>query len=157
MAWSRCDEVLPLCEELGIGFVPLSPLGYGFLTGTITQDAALRRPRARLPRLVPRIAEDALAANMALVDVVRHGRGTQGAYTRPDGAGLAAGAEAFHRADPRYNEGRPPRREHAARCHHLYRDGLHQLDAAVAAVKIEALGFLPGSRELTRVEAPPKT
>ena len=52
---SRSSEVLPICRELGIGFVPFSPLGRGFLTGTVTDDGSSRRfPRA--PASLPRRA-----------------------------------------------------------------------------------------------------
>ena len=62
-------EILPLCEELGIGFVPFSPLGAGFLTGKM--DAATRFAGTDFRSNVPRFAPDALKANMALVDLVR--------------------------------------------------------------------------------------
>jgi aryl-alcohol dehydrogenase-like predicted oxidoreductase len=69
--WTRDPEpeVLPICAELGIGFVPFSPLGKGFLTGTITPDTAFAADeiRARLPRFE---AEN-LATNQALLDHVR--------------------------------------------------------------------------------------
>ncbi|BDI05164.1 aldo/keto reductase [Sphaerotilus microaerophilus] len=65
-------QVLPLCEELGIGFVCWSPLAMGVLTGSVP---ATRRfdtaPDLDFRALVPRYAPDALAANMALVDLVR--------------------------------------------------------------------------------------
>jgi len=62
-------EVLPLCEELGIGFVPYSPLGRGFLTGQInerTRFNAANDNRATLPRFQP----EAIRANLALVDAL---------------------------------------------------------------------------------------
>ncbi|WP_371344777.1 aldo/keto reductase [Ancylobacter sp. IITR112] len=62
-------QVLPLCEELGIGFVPWSPLGMGFLAGRI--DAASRFEKQDFRASVPRFAPDALPANMALVELVR--------------------------------------------------------------------------------------
>jgi aryl-alcohol dehydrogenase-like predicted oxidoreductase len=58
-------EILPLLEELGIGFVPFSPLGKGFLTGTITADTQFADNDFR--SIVPRFAADARAANQALV------------------------------------------------------------------------------------------
>ena len=69
--WTREPEqdILPVLEELGIGFVPFSPLGRGFLTGAITPDAAFGQGDIR--NFVPRFAPDALAQNQALVDVVR--------------------------------------------------------------------------------------
>ncbi|MEU4689185.1 aldo/keto reductase [Actinoplanes sp. NPDC023714] len=62
------QEILPLLSELGIGFVPFSPLGRGFLTGAITTDTAFHSTdmRAGLPRFTP----EARAANQALVDLV---------------------------------------------------------------------------------------
>ena len=62
-------EILPTLEELGIGFVPFSPLGAGFLTGKIDESTAFGSADFRTK--VPRFAPDALKANMALVDVVR--------------------------------------------------------------------------------------
>ena len=56
--WARDPEaeVLPVCEELGIGFVPWSPLGQGFLTGTVTKDQSFAGNdiRSRFPRFHPR-------------------------------------------------------------------------------------------------------
>ncbi len=63
------EEILPACEELGIGFVPWSPLGAGFLTGAM--DANTRFDSADFRATVPRFAPEALKANLALVDLVR--------------------------------------------------------------------------------------
>lgn len=62
-------ELLRTLEELGIGFVPFSPLGAGFLTGKIDEKTAFDSTDFR--NKVPRFAPDALKANMALVDMVR--------------------------------------------------------------------------------------
>jgi len=62
-------EILPTMEELGIGFVPFSPLGAGFLTGKI--DANTRFDASDFRTHVPRFAPEALKANLALVDIVR--------------------------------------------------------------------------------------
>ena len=61
-------EILPLLEELGIGFVPFSPLGKGFLTGTIGADATFGDKDFR--HVVPRFSPEALKANQALVDLI---------------------------------------------------------------------------------------
>lgn len=68
--WTRDPEsdVLPTLHELGIGFVPFSPLGKGFLTGTI--DATTTFGDNDIRRRVPRFEERNLAANRALVDHV---------------------------------------------------------------------------------------
>jgi aryl-alcohol dehydrogenase-like predicted oxidoreductase len=61
-------EVLPACEELGIGFVPFSPLGRGFLTGTIDESTSFEKGDFRSG--LPRFAAEARKANKALVDQV---------------------------------------------------------------------------------------
>ncbi len=62
-------EILPACEELGIGFVPWSPLGAGFLTGAMDENT--RFGSADFRANVPRFAPDALKANLALVRLAR--------------------------------------------------------------------------------------
>jgi aryl-alcohol dehydrogenase-like predicted oxidoreductase len=68
--WWREPErdVLPALEALGIGFVPFSPLGRGFLTGTI--DAETRFDSTDFRNSVPRFAPEARAANQALIDLI---------------------------------------------------------------------------------------
>ena len=61
--------MLPTLETLGIGFVPFSPLGAGFLTGKI--DANTTFDTSDFRSNVPRFAPEALKANMALVDLVK--------------------------------------------------------------------------------------
>lgn len=70
--WSRDVErnVVPAAAELGVGFVPYSPLGRGFLTGTVRSAADLSAP-SDFRRTLPRFREGALDANLAVVDVVR--------------------------------------------------------------------------------------
>jgi len=69
--WTRDPEaeVLPALAELGIGFVPFSPLGKGFLTGTVTTDTSFADDDIR--RRVPRFNEENLTANQALVVQVK--------------------------------------------------------------------------------------
>ncbi|WP_213455275.1 aldo/keto reductase [Rhizomonospora bruguierae] len=67
--WRRPEaEVLPTLEELGIGFVPFSPLGKGFLTGKITQDTEFTSNDIRTT--IPRFDHDARQANQTLVDLL---------------------------------------------------------------------------------------
>ncbi|MDS4020958.1 MAG: aldo/keto reductase [Candidatus Competibacter sp.] len=68
--WWREPEadVLPTCEELGIGFVPFSPLGKGFLTGQIDENTAFAKDDFR--NIVPRFSPEARKANQALVDLL---------------------------------------------------------------------------------------
>jgi aryl-alcohol dehydrogenase-like predicted oxidoreductase len=62
-------EILPLLEELGIGFVPFSPLGKGFLTGQITRDTKFGKDDFR--NIVPRFTPENIEANLVLVDLVK--------------------------------------------------------------------------------------
>jgi len=69
--WRRPEEeVLPMLEELGIGFVPYSPLGKGFLTGKFDENTKFDNSdfRSTLPRFTP----EALKANQAMVDLVEN-------------------------------------------------------------------------------------
>jgi len=68
--WTRDPEaeVLPTLEELGIGFVPFSPLGKGFLTGKINEHTTFDRSDFR--NIVPRFTPEARKANQALVDLL---------------------------------------------------------------------------------------
>ena len=62
------NEVIPVLEELGIGLVPFSPLGKGFLTGTISADTKFDKTDGR--SMAPRFSEENREANQALVDLV---------------------------------------------------------------------------------------
>ena len=66
------EEVIPTLEELGIGFVPYSPLGKGFLTGAINENTKFDSTdfRSKLPRFTP----EALKANQAMIDLLGQDR-----------------------------------------------------------------------------------
>ncbi|MHA3773691.1 aldo/keto reductase [Verrucomicrobiota bacterium sgz303538] len=70
--WTRGPEtngILQACEELGIGFVPYSPLGKGFLTGAMTKDTKLGEGDFR--NILPRFTPEAMEKNQALVDLLK--------------------------------------------------------------------------------------
>lgn len=70
--WWRAVEtngILDACDELGIGFVPFSPLGRGFLTGALTKDTQLEPDDIRLK--IPRFAPAAIEKNQPLIDLLR--------------------------------------------------------------------------------------
>jgi aryl-alcohol dehydrogenase-like predicted oxidoreductase len=68
--WREPEEtVLPTLEELGIGFVPFSPLGKGFLTGKINESTKLDSTDSR--NILPRFAPEARKANLAFVDYLK--------------------------------------------------------------------------------------
>ena len=69
MWWREPEaEILPTLEELGIGFVPFSPLGKGFLTGKIDENTTFDKTDFR--NIVPRFSAEARKANQALVDLL---------------------------------------------------------------------------------------
>jgi aryl-alcohol dehydrogenase-like predicted oxidoreductase len=70
-------EILPLLEELGIGFVPFSPLGKGFLTGAIT--ASTKFDSTDFRNIVPRFSADARHANQTVVDLLAKTAAAKGA------------------------------------------------------------------------------
>jgi aryl-alcohol dehydrogenase-like predicted oxidoreductase len=68
--WRRPEEeLMPTLEELGIGFVPFSPLGKGFLTGKIDENTTFDSSDFR--NIVPRFTPEARKANQALVDLLK--------------------------------------------------------------------------------------
>lgn len=79
------EEVLPTLEELGVGFVPFSPLGKGFLTGKITAETTFDKSDFR--NIVPRFTPENRQANRALVDVL--GRFAQRKHATPAQIALA--------------------------------------------------------------------
>lgn len=69
--WHRKPEleIIPVLEELGIGFVPFSPLGKGFLTGKITDTTSLKKDDYR--NMLPRFSQEAMESNLALVKLLK--------------------------------------------------------------------------------------
>ena len=106
--WSRGPEaeVLPTLEELGIGFVPFSPLGKGFLTGKMDENTTFDSSDFR--STIPRFTPEALKANQALVDLLGTDRRAEGGDTGPDRPRLAARPEALDRPHPGHHEAASP-------------------------------------------------
>lgn len=78
--WWRAPEtngILQACDELGIGFVPYSPLGKGFLTGAMGKDTVFGKGDFR--NTIPRFAPDALAKNQVLIDLLKQVADEKGA------------------------------------------------------------------------------
>src|SRR3954465_7438563 len=78
--WTRGPEtngILETCEELGIGFVPYSPLGKGFLTGAMSKETRLGEGDFR--KILPRFTPEAMARNEALVDLLKRIAGEKNA------------------------------------------------------------------------------
>ena len=93
-------------KSLGIGFVPFSPLGKGFLTGTINADTKFTSNDFR--NTVPRFAPEAPKANQSLVDSIGRIAAEKKVTPGADRARLDAGAEAVVRPDPRHHQAASP-------------------------------------------------
>lgn len=110
--WMRDPEaeVLPACEELGIGLVAWSPLGMGFLTRKI--DATTIDSTSDFRGTLPRFTPKARKANQALVDLLSNIARRKNATPRSNRASLASHAEAVDRADSAHHEASPVGGEH---------------------------------------------
>ena len=147
--WQREPEaeILAVLEELGIGFVPYSPLGRGFLTGAI--DSSTQFAKNDFRANLPRFQQDAIAANGKLVDVL-------GAIARPLGATVAQIALAWLLAQrdwivPIPGTTKLARLEEnlSAADLALSADQLAQIDAASRAVEIVGARYLPAMEAAT--------
>ena len=99
------QEILPTLEELGIGFVPFSPLGKGFLTGAISENTTFDSKDFR--NIVPRFTPEARKANQALVDLLGAIAAREAGDLGSDRPCLAAGSKALDRTDPRHHQDAP--------------------------------------------------
>ena len=152
--WSRDVEanVVPAAVELGVGFVPYSPLGRGFLTGTITSTDDL--PSTDFRRNMPRFGEGALVDNLAVVELVKSVAAQQGATPaqvalawlryRAEALGVAAVPIPGTRRAARVEENRD------SLSVTVTPEQLESLDAAAAAVtghRFGNLGWVSAGRE----------
>ena len=106
--WTRDPEngVLDTCRELGIGFVPFSPLGRGFLAGAITSADQLGEKDFR--RGLPRFEQENIDKNLAAVEKLKQLAAAKGRERGQPGARLGAAPGRLHRADPRLAQDRQP-------------------------------------------------
>ena len=153
MMWRGPEaEVLPVCEELGIGFVCWSPMAMGFLGGKMTADS---RFSDGLLSMIPRFAPDALPANMALYDVVR--AWAQEKQATPAQIALAwllaqrpyivpiPGTTKLHRLEENIG----------AAAIELSADDLHDIEQAAAQIHIEGERYAPSQLAMVGRDAPP--
>ena len=117
--WRRPEEsILPTLEELGIGFVPYSPLGKGFLTGKISAETTF--PGMDIPQRHPALPTGGTANESGTgTPNQRHSR-TEARDSSPDCARVAAGPQALDRSHPWHQEVGAPGRKHRRRCSRTY-------------------------------------
>lgn len=147
-------EVLPICEELGIGFVPWSPLGMGFLTGTIKADTRFETGDFRA--MVPRFQPENLPRNMALIGLVK-------TWAERKSATPAQISLSWLMAQKPWVVPIPGTTKMAHMLDNISATGvrftpaeLAELDAAASAIEIHGLRLPEGVLALSDVEAPLK-
>lgn len=140
------QEILPTLEELGIGFVPFSPLGKGFLTGKITEETKFDANDFR--KTVPRFNEENRKANQALVDLV--GSFAQQKNATPAQIALAwilaqkpwivpiPGTTKLHRLEENLG----------ATAVELTPDDLHRLNEATASISVQGARYSEGAQKM---------
>lgn len=138
MWWREPEqEILPLLEELGIGFVPFSPLGKGFLTGSIKPATTFGKDDYRSQ--VPRFAGQAIEANEKLVSTLGRGR----CDVCANRAGMAAGTKAVDCSYPRRHQTTPLEENLGAADIILSQDDTRQITRALETIKIVGERYSP--------------
>ena len=154
--WREVEDngILDACDELGIGFVPYSPLGRGFLTGAITTDTRLEENDFR--RQSPRFAPQAIDKNLAFVDLLKRVAGEKGAT--PAQIALAwllaqrpyvvpiPGTTKLHRLEENI----------AAADIRLTPDNLREIDEAASHIEPEGDRYAPAQQAMVGRETPEK-
>ena len=138
MWWREPEhDIIPTLTELGIGLVPFSPLGKGFLTGTITADTTFGDGDARAnPNVFPRFAEENRRANEALVDLIRHYADEHGATPAQVALAWILAKDPTHVPIPGTTKLHRLEENLAAADVNLPTDQLTQLDEAAVGIKI---------------------
>jgi aryl-alcohol dehydrogenase-like predicted oxidoreductase len=155
MLWRGPEvQVLPLCEELGIGFVPWSPLGMGFLTGTVT--ARRRFDDLDFRASVPRFARDALPSNMPLVALVQTWARRKNVTPAQIALAWLTARKPWIVPIPGTTDVAHLEENIAAASISFSASELQELDTALAAIPIRGARLSPPVLAATGVEAPPK-
>jgi aryl-alcohol dehydrogenase-like predicted oxidoreductase len=154
--WWRAPEtngILQACDELGIGFVPYSPLGKGFLTGAM--DAGTRLPQGDFRASIPRFQPEAMAKNQAFVGLLQRIAGEKG--TTPAQIALAwllaqrpyvvpiPGTTKLHRLEENLG----------AADVELTPDDLSEIGEAASHIQAEGERYAPQQMAMVGREAPP--
>lgn len=155
MLWRGPEaQVLPLCEELGIGFVPWSPLGMGFLAGAVS--ARTRFGEGDFRASVPRFAPDVLPANMQLVRLVQGWARRKNATPAQIALAWLSARKPWIVPIPGTTNLAHLEENVAAASLTFSAAELQELDAALAAITIQGARLSPAVLAATGVEAAPK-
>jgi aryl-alcohol dehydrogenase-like predicted oxidoreductase len=150
--WTRDPEqsgVLATCEELGIGFVPFSPLGAGFLTGKIDPTTTLDPKDFR--SISPRFAPDARADNMAMVDLVKRVAERKGATPAQIALAWILAQKAWIVPIPGTTKLHRLEENIAATECELTTDDLREIDEASEKIKVEGARYPENLERMTGI------
>ena len=147
------NQILPLCEELGIGFVPWAPLGMGFTTGTITPYTRFAEGDFRAA--VPRNSPENLAANMPLVQLIQDWAVRKGATPAQISLAWLMAQHPWIVPIPSTTRTAHLAENLGAEEVTFSDDELRELNTALAAITIHGERLQPAVLAQTGVEAPP--
>ncbi|MBL7253319.1 aldo/keto reductase [Paractinoplanes lichenicola] len=146
--WKRPEaEIIPLCEELTIGLVPYSPLGKGFLTGTITADTAFTPGDIR--GTIPRFEADARKVNQELVELLGTIAAGKNATTAQIALAWLLARKPWIVPIPGTRRPERLRENLGAADVTLTSDDLAEIDAATARVEIQGGRYAPATEAMT--------
>ncbi len=140
------EEVLPTLEELGIGFVPFSPLGKGFLTGKIDEQTTFDPTDFR--NVVPRFTEENRKRNLAFVEWLKAFAERKVSDAGADRACMAAGAEAVDRADSRNDQAAPLLENLGGAQIELTADDIRDINDAVSQIEVHGARYPEAAQKL---------
>ena len=158
MLWRGPEaQMLPLCEELGIGFVCWSPLGMGFLAGGVRADSRFASaPIMDFRAMTPRFAPEVLPANMALAELVQTWAQRKNATPAQLSLAWLLAQKPWIVPIPGTTNAAHMTENLGAAALSFTADELKQLNAAVAAIRIQGERLPPAVMAMSGVEAPPK-
>ena len=155
--WWRAPEsngILDACDELGIGFVPYSPLGRGFLTGAITSETQLGEGDFR--KSSPRFSPQAIDKNLAFVDVLKRVAAEKGATPAQVALAWLLAQRAYIVPIPGTTKLHRLEENIAAVNVRLSADDLHEIDEGAAQIEPEGDRYAPAQMAMVGREAPVK-
>lgn len=139
-------EILPALDELGIGFVPFSPLGRGYLTGTI--DEKTKFDSADFRMTTPRFSEEARKANRALIDVMNTIAGRKNATPAQIALAWILAQKPWIAPIPGTTKLQRVEENIAAASMELSEEDLREIDSATSQIRIEGARYSEGAQRL---------
>jgi aryl-alcohol dehydrogenase-like predicted oxidoreductase len=138
--WRKPEaEIIPTLEELGIGFVPYSPLGKGFLTGAIKESTTFDKTDFR--STLPRFAPEALKANQALIDLLGSIAGRKKATPAQIALAWLLAQKPWIAPIPGTTKLNRLEENIGAAAVELTADDLHDIDSAASKIKVEGARY----------------